>query len=56
MAIITLKDEDFKQLEKFEVKCKVCGSSNCQIEIDYASYPSCSWNNITVICRNCHED
>lgn len=56
MAIVTVNSEDIKQLEKFEIRCLKCGSKNVEIEIDWASYPSASWNNTTMICRDCHED
>jgi hypothetical protein len=56
MALVTLSNEDLKQLKKFEITCNTCGSKNCAIEIDWAAYPSASWNTTTVICKDCHED
>lgn len=56
MAIVTLSSEDLKTLEKFEIKCKTCGSTNCELEIDWAAYPSASLNVTTIICKDCHED
>lgn len=55
MAIVTLDKEVFKSLTKFEVKCKSCNSQNIELEIDWASYPSCEWNNVTLICKDCKE-
>lgn len=55
MAIVEITDE-LKQLKKFEVKCKTCGSSNCKIVIEWVAYPSASWNNTTIICNDCNED
>lgn len=56
MAIVTLGEDSLRKLEKFSVTCKKCGSNNCAIEIDWAAYPSASWNNIEIICKDCHED
>ncbi len=56
MAIVVINSDDIKQMKKFEVKCKTCGSTNCEIEVDWAAYPSCAWNTTTVICKDCHED
>lgn len=43
-------------IHKFRIECVACGSKNVTIDIDWASYPSCSWNNGTIICRDCHVD
>lgn len=56
MAIVTISSGDLKQLEKFEIRCKICGSTNCELEINWAAYPSASWNSTTIICKNCHEE
>lgn len=56
MPQLTLKDEDLNQLKKFELKCKNCGSTRCEVEVDWAAYPSASWNTTKVICKDCHED
>jgi hypothetical protein len=56
MAIVTLGENDVKTLKDFEVKCLKCGSTNVEIEIDWAAYPSASWNNTTFICKDCHTD
>lgn len=56
MAIVTITNKEIKQLQNFEVVCKKCGSNNCEIEIDWASYPSASWNTTTIICKDCHTD
>ncbi|MES2894160.1 MAG: hypothetical protein V4725_19225 [Bacteroidota bacterium] len=42
-----------KPLHNFEIACGTCGSSDCEINIDWASYPG-GWNNTTLICRVCN--
>lgn len=56
MAIVVINSGDIKQLIKFNIKCNICGSDECEIEIDWASYPSASWNTIKLICKNCYEE
>ena len=57
MAILIINDEDFtSKLKEFSLKCNNCGSDKVELEIDWASYPSASWFNVTVICKKCHQD
>jgi len=56
MAIVVINEDEIKQIKKFEIKCLKCDSKNIEIEIDWASYPSCSWDKTTLICKDCHED
>lgn len=43
-------------ISKFEIRCRACQSYDITIEIDWAAYPSCSWNKSTIICRSCHQE
>jgi ribosomal protein S27E len=54
--VLTIENKGIKSLKKFEIKCLDCGSTNVDIEIDWAAYPSASWNNTTFICKDCHTD
>lgn len=56
MAIVVINSGDIKQLTKFDIKCKNCGSDDIEIEIDWASYPSMSWDIAKLICKICHEE
>lgn len=57
MARLVVNSDDFSnRLRKFEMKCRSCNSGNVTLDIDWASYPSASWFNITIICDDCHHD
>ncbi len=37
MATITKDGGEVKRLEKFEVRCKVCGSLNCEVNFSWSN-------------------
>jgi hypothetical protein len=54
MAILIINNADFSEkLKDFEITCKKCESKKVELNIDWASYPSCSWYNIDIICNDC---
>lgn len=57
MAILTVGFGNRpEKLNSFDVKCKACGSENVELQIDWAAYPSASWNKLTIVCNDCFVD
>jgi 5-methylcytosine-specific restriction endonuclease McrA len=56
MAIVIINSDNIKNLKHFKFQCNNCNSTNVELEIDWAAYPSAAWNNITIICKDCHAD
>lgn len=57
MADLIISGDDLSEkLEKFTLKCNECNSINVKIDIDWASYPSCSWLNVNLICEICKKE
>lgn len=56
MPIVIINNNELAQSKDFQLKCLKCKSTNCEIELDWASYPSASWNNAKIICKNCHTE
>lgn len=53
MAKVNIPEQKAIDINKFEIQCLNCGSTNCEIVINYSHYPESVSNNTFIICKAC---
>jgi C4-type Zn-finger protein len=53
MASLKLNDKNLDPIQKFEIRCNVCGSFNCLVDMHLTSFPEFSRHDISIICKDC---
>lgn len=56
MAKLKIPGQELINIVKFEIKCQKCDSKNCQVVINYSSYPESISNDTFIVCLDCKEE